>query len=132
MRLPRWCVLPVLGALVVAPHAQVRADDFPISFAARARDAAGQFAGGTEMRLHGRAESGAWYLVRWPDGRYDLHQVAASFGHPLVAPRSILASPFPGEGGAVYFAGYDAIKAPAHNTVWIARALLPVVLGPSR
>ena len=81
---------------------------------------------------YGQAESGAWYLVRWPDGHYDLHQVTAAFGHPLVATRSICASPFPGDGDAVYFAGYDANKAPAHNTAWIARAVLPAALGPSR
>ncbi|MGA8757170.1 MAG: hypothetical protein WB611_12740, partial [Stellaceae bacterium] len=79
-----------------------------------------------------QAESGAWYLVRWPDGHYDLHQVTAAFGHPLVATRSICASPFPSDGDAVYFAGYDANKAPAHNTAWIARAVLPAALGPSR
>ena len=81
---------------------------------------------------YGLAESGAWYLVRWPDGHYDLHQVTAAFGHPLIAPRSALASPFPGDSDAVYFAGYDAIKAPAHNTAWIARATLPAALRPSR
>ena len=81
---------------------------------------------------YGQAESGAWYLVRWPEGHYDLHQVTAAFGHPLVATRSICAAPFPGEGDAIYFAGYDANKAPAHNTAWIARAVLPATLGPSR
>lgn len=81
---------------------------------------------------YGQAESGAWYLVRWPDGHYDLHQVTAAFGHPLVAVRSILASPFPGEGDAIYFAGYDANKAPAHNTAWIARAASSLALGRSR
>jgi len=81
---------------------------------------------------YGQADSGAWYLVRWPDGRYDLHQVTAVSGHPLLGTRSILASPFPDDGGAVYFAGYDAIKAPAHNTAWIARAGLAAVLGGSR
>ena len=81
---------------------------------------------------YGQAESGAWYLVRWPEGHYDLHQVTAVFGHPLVATRSICAAPFPGEGDAIYFAGYDANKAPAHNTAWIARAVLPATLGPSR
>jgi hypothetical protein len=80
---------------------------------------------------YGRAESGAWYLVRWPDGHNDLHQVTAGFGHPLVATRSIRTSPFSGDGDAVYFAGYDANKAPAHNTAWIARAVLSTALGPS-
>ena len=81
---------------------------------------------------HAQAEGGAWYLVRWPDGHYDLHQVTAAFGHPLVAVRSALASPFPGDAGTVYFAGYDAIKAPAHNTAWIARATLSTALDPPR
>lgn len=81
---------------------------------------------------YGQVESGAWYLVRWPDGHYDLHQVTAAFGHPLVATRSIRASPFLGESDAVYFAGYDANKAPVHNTAWIARAVLSTALGPSR
>jgi hypothetical protein len=46
--------------------------------------------------------------------------------------RSILASPFPGDGETVYFAGYDTNKAPAHNTAWIARAESSPALGPSR
>ena len=49
-----------------------------------------------------------------------------------MATRSIRASPFPGDGDAVYFAGYDANKAPAHNTAWIARATLSGALDPSR
>ena len=81
---------------------------------------------------YAQAESGAWYLVRWPDGNYALHKVTAAFGHPLIAPRAFIVSPFPGDGGAVYFAGYDAIKAPAHNTAWIARADLAAALGTPR
>jgi hypothetical protein len=80
---------------------------------------------------YAQAECGAWYLVRWPDGRYDLHQVTAAFAQPLLAVRSAAVSPFPGD-DAVYLAGYDAIKAPAHNTAWIARASLSTVLGPPR
>jgi hypothetical protein len=34
---------------------------------------------------YGQVESGAWYLVRRPDGHYDLRAVTADFGHPLVA-----------------------------------------------
>jgi hypothetical protein len=81
---------------------------------------------------YGQTEGGAWFLTRWPDGHYDLHQVTAAFGHPLVATRSIRASPFSGEADAVYFAGYDANKATAHNTAWIARAGLSTWLAPSR
>jgi hypothetical protein len=50
----------------------------------------------------------------------------------LVATRSIASSPFPNEGGTLYFAGYDANKAPAHNTAWIFRASLAAALGVAR
>jgi hypothetical protein len=70
---------------------------------------------------YGKLERGGWYLVRHPEGRYELRQITAS-GRALVAVRSILASPFAGEPDAIYFAGYDANKAPAHNTAWIYRA----------
>jgi len=81
---------------------------------------------------YGQVEGGAWFLARWPDGHYDLHQVTAPFSAPAVAVRSIRVSPFPGDGGAIYVAGYDANKAPAHNTAWIARATLAAVFGGSR
>jgi hypothetical protein len=80
---------------------------------------------------YGQVESGAWYLVRSPDARYALHEVTAAFGHPLVATRSIVASPFPSEAETVYFAGYDANKSAAHNTAWIARASVSTALGLS-
>lgn len=38
---------------------------------------------------YGVVEAGAWYLVRWPDGRYALRQLVASFTHVPVAIRSI-------------------------------------------
>lgn len=72
---------------------------------------------------YGQVESGAWYMVRWPDARYELRQITAGFPQPPVAVRSICASPFAGD-ATVYFAGFDANKAPAHNTAWIARAPL--------
>ena len=78
---------------------------------------------------YGQVEGGAWYLVRWPEGRYELRRVAAAFDHALVATRTIRLSPFASEGNAVYFAGYDANKAPAHNTAWIAQATLATALG---
>lgn len=81
---------------------------------------------------YGQVESGAWYLVRWPDRRYSLHQIAAPFPHPLVSTRSICRSPFPGDSDAIYFAGYDANKAPAHNTAWIVRTTVAAALGPQR
>jgi len=78
---------------------------------------------------YGRLEAGGWYLVRHPTGSYELRQVGAPPGHALVAIRSIRVSPFPEEGPAVYFAGYDANKAPAHNTAWIVRASITALLG---
>jgi hypothetical protein len=82
---------------------------------------------------YGRLDAGGWYLVRYPDGRYDLRQITASpmTGQALVATRSIAVSPFPNDGGSLYFAGYDANKAPAHNTAWIFRASLATALGAS-
>jgi hypothetical protein len=80
---------------------------------------------------YSQVESGAWYLVRWPGGRYDLRRVVAAFAQPLVATRTIRVSPFAGEGETTYFAGYDANKAPAHNTAWVARATLAAALGGS-
>jgi hypothetical protein len=76
---------------------------------------------------YGQVESGAWYLVRWPGGRYEPRQVAVAAPRPLVATRAICASPF--ADGAIYFAGYDANKAPAHDTAWIAHASTSVALG---
>jgi len=67
------------------------------------------------------------------DRHYDLRQVTASSTEPaLVATRSIASSPFPNDAGALYFAGYDANKAPAHNTGWVFRASLAAALGASR
>jgi hypothetical protein len=80
---------------------------------------------------YGQVESGGWYLVRSPDGRYALHRVTADFGHPLVSVRTIAPSPFAGD-SAIYFGGYDANKAPVHNTAWVARASLATALGQGR
>ena len=77
---------------------------------------------------YGQVESGAWYLVRRGSGNYDVRRVAADFAQPAVATRTILRSPFPGD-AAIYFGGYDANKAPAHDTAWIARADAAAALG---
>ncbi len=81
---------------------------------------------------YGQVEGSAWYLVRWPNGQYDLHRVEAPFKQPPVAVRSIQASPFAGEGDGLYFAGFDANKAPAHNTGWIARTTIQEALRTGR
>ena len=81
---------------------------------------------------YGRLEAGGCYLVRHPSGRYDLRQIAALSERPLVATRSIRASPFPQERDALYFAGYDANKVPAHNTAWIVRSTVDAAIGALR
>ncbi|MGA2792927.1 MAG: hypothetical protein ABSE69_05250 [Roseiarcus sp.] len=80
---------------------------------------------------YGRLESGAWYLVRQPTGHYDLRRIPDRPVQPMVATRSILASPFPRDGDALYFAGYDANKAPAHNAAWIVRSTIAAAIGGS-
>jgi len=80
---------------------------------------------------YGQVETGAWYLARWPNGHYDLHRVTADFAQPAVAVRTIIASPFPND-ASIYFGGYDACKAPAHNTAWVARATVAAALGTAR
>jgi len=77
----------------------------------------------------GRLEADAWYLIRHPNGTYDLHHVPSRPGQPMVSTRSIVASPFHGD--SIYFAGFDANKAPAHNTAWIVRATIEAAIGGS-
>jgi hypothetical protein len=78
---------------------------------------------------YGRLEAGGWYLVRRAPGRYDLRQVTAPSGKQLVATRSIRVSPFAPGNDAVYFAGYDANKMPAHDTAWIFRSTFAAAIG---
>jgi hypothetical protein len=81
---------------------------------------------------YGRLEAGGWYLVRRAPGRYDLRQVMAPSDKPLVATRSIRVSPFARGDDAVYFAGYDANKVPAHDTAWIFRSTVATATGAAR
>jgi hypothetical protein len=71
-------------------------------------------------------------LVRHPGGNYDLHQVLAAPGRALVATRAIRGSPFPEERGAIYLTGYDANKAPVHDTAWIYRATASATIDAAR
>jgi hypothetical protein len=81
---------------------------------------------------YGRLEAGGWYLVRHSPGRYDLPQVTAPSTQPLVATRSIRASPFRQESDPLYFAGYDANKVPTHNTAWIFRSTTGGAIGAAQ
>jgi hypothetical protein len=78
---------------------------------------------------YGRVEGNAWFLVRWRDGTFDLHRVTAAFPQHPVAVRTIVLSPFAREADTIYFGGFDANKAPAHNTAWIARGSLSDLLS---
>jgi hypothetical protein len=82
-------VLASLGAVVAAPCAQVRADDFQISFAAGSPDAA---AGGTEMRLltahAGRLYAGNGYWEDRPGRKGCRAQVCPRRAGHAVAGRS--------------------------------------------
>jgi hypothetical protein len=78
---------------------------------------------------YGRVEAGGWYLVRHASGQFDLHQAAIPPERVLVAIRAIRASPFPQERHAIYFAGYDANKAPVHDTAWILRSTTAAAMG---
>jgi hypothetical protein len=77
---------------------------------------------------YGRLEAGGWYLVRHINGHYDLRSIPATPGQVLVATRSIRVSAFPQERDAIYFAGYDANKAPVHDSAWIYRSTTAAVI----
>jgi hypothetical protein len=81
---------------------------------------------------YGRLEAGGWYLVRHANGAYELRQIGEPSRRPLVATRSIRVSPFPQEKDALYFAGYDANKVPAHNTGWIVRSTIAAAIGAAQ
>ena len=78
-----------------------------------------------------RVQRDAWYLIRHSNGEYDLRRIPAVTGQPMVATRSIVVSPFPGEGDALYFSGFDANVAAAHDTAWIVRSTLEAATGGS-
>jgi hypothetical protein len=79
----------------------------------------------------GRLEGNAWYLIRSPEGNYDLRRIPARPGPAMVSTRSIAVSPFPTDPDAVYFAGFDANRTRVHNTAWIVRATLATAIGGS-
>jgi len=83
--------------------------------------------GHTVLDVNHGLEGGAWFLLRQPGGRYELHEVqpqGALANRALVAVRVALASPFPNEAGVTYLGGYDANDISAHDTAWIARSRL--------
>ncbi len=72
---------------------------------------------------YGQLDDGGWYAVRHSDGRYSLQRITTGLplDFALVSTRVIAASPFSGDGDALYFGGYDANYAPVHNSAWIVR-----------
>ncbi len=68
-------------------------------------------------------EAGAWFLLRQPGGRYELHEVqpeGSLANRALVAVRVARTSPFPNQADVMYLGAYDANDAPAHDTAWVA------------
>jgi hypothetical protein len=76
-----------------------------------------------------RHEGDAWYLIRRPNGAYDLRRIPARPGLPMIATRAIVSSPFPGDSDGIYFAGFDANFTPEHNTGWIVRSTVAAAIG---
>lgn len=76
----------------------------------------------------------SWYLLRFPNGSYDVREIEA-LEHPfvpepiLMGNRTITVSPFKVDKGRyAYFGGYDAVFLPARHTAWIYRAPVDSVL----
>jgi hypothetical protein len=74
-------------------------------------------------------EGGAWYLIRRPNGTYDLRRIPPLPRLPMVATRSIVASPFRSDNNGIYFAGFDTNATPVHNTGWIVRSTVAAAIG---
>jgi hypothetical protein len=50
----------------------------------------------------------------------------------MIATRSIVASPFPGDSDAIHFAGFDPNFTPVRNTGWIVRSSVAAAIGDAR
>ena len=114
----------VIGAYNDMPRLAVSdGEALLIGLEAFIRPAAPRPPGHAVLDVNHGLEAGGWFLLRWPGGRYELHNVqvgGALTDRALVAVRVARASPFPGEAGVVYLGGYDANDASAHDTAWIA------------
>jgi hypothetical protein len=79
---------------------------------------------------------GAGFLVRRPDASYRFSEVNGRWqpGDPLlVAARTLKASPFPEDGGKVYYlGGYDSNFIEAHDNAWIYRTTVEALLDTGR
>jgi hypothetical protein len=74
-------------------------------------------------------QRGAWYVVRLAEGKYELRlirdeTIPSAQQQPMVAVRTMVASPFASERGKVVYAGgFDAnqVTRVNHNTAWLYR-----------
>ena len=85
--------------------------------------------GHTVLDVNHGLEGGAWFLLRQPDGRYELREVrpdGALADRALVAVRVAQASPFRNEAGVMYLGGYDANDVPAHDTAWLVQSRVKI------
>lgn len=81
----------------------------------------------SQTAWHGWAPE-AFYLVRYDDGSYENRRVqdhTLTVQPPLVAVRTMIASPFAADGGRVIYAGgFDANHVSANDTGWLYRGTL--------
>jgi hypothetical protein len=81
----------------------------------------------------GSVDTNAYYTIRTPpaagqtSGTYQMYDIPPLAVHQMVSTRAIALSPFPGD-NAIYFGGSDGNNTLQHNTAWVARAPLSVVI----
>ncbi|MBF0546051.1 MAG: hypothetical protein HQM08_16525 [Candidatus Riflebacteria bacterium] len=82
---------------------------------------------GAWVRSPSKNDLGAYFLVRFPGGKYQFGYVPklTNNGKKLRGIRTICNSPFPEEKDKVlYFGGFDGFGGPHHNTAWIYKATI--------
>jgi hypothetical protein len=80
--------------------------------------------GVTHITPEGKSDL-AWYLVRYPDGTYTVHEIPYIYDElgsskTLSGTRTIRVSPFlQDRERVIYFGGFDCVSEPSHETAWI-------------
>eukprot|EP00408_Alexandrium_pacificum_P034006 CAMPEP_0171287316 /NCGR_PEP_ID=MMETSP0790-20130122/69483_1 /TAXON_ID=2925 /ORGANISM="Alexandrium catenella, Strain OF101" /LENGTH=609 /DNA_ID=CAMNT_0011756823 /DNA_START=27 /DNA_END=1856 /DNA_ORIENTATION=+ len=93
-----------------------------------------QVSGAAQVRMWHSFYGGAIYAVRENASTYHVGEVNGVFRPgrpPLVAARTFMLSPFPGEEHVLYVGGFDANYYVSTNTAWVYKAGLGVVLRRS-
>lgn len=72
------------------------------------------------------SDKGSCFLVRRLDGSYGSVRIPSPDGIPLRGTRTIVPSPWPQDGGRVfYFGGFDGHGGPHTETAWIIKGTIP-------